>query len=74
MPPKMPHIRGQIERFISPYEQRVFADLTDSKLMMSKARRKLENIKDFLPGLVIYVATVTTGNYLHEKYARDERY
>ena len=67
-------MRGQIERYLSPYEQKVFGDIFDTKLMMMKARRKLENIKDFLPGLLIYATTMYTGNYLHEKYARDQRY
>ena len=74
MPPKIPRIRGQIEYFTSPYEQRLFSDLLDTKLMMTKVRRKLENVKDFFPGLAIFCITITTGNYLHDKYERDERY
>jgi UcrQ family len=69
-----PHIRGQIEYFTSPYEQRLFSDLFDSKLMMTKMRRKMSFVKDFAPGLILFASVYTWGNATHEKNSRAHRY
>lgn len=75
MAPKVPpRIRGQIEYFTSPYEQSLFADLFDSRLMMTKMRRHLRHVRDIAPGVIIFAAVYTWGNSTHERYAHEERY
>ena len=76
MPPKPKlHLKGQIEYFISPYEQRLFADWLDPKLVLTKVRRKVsENAKDVLPGLTLLVGTIYLGDKIREDEVKRERY
>lgn len=75
MAPKVPlRVRGQIEYFTSPYEQKVFSDLFDSKLMMTKMRRKLIFLRDMAPGAIIFASVYTWGNATHEKLSHENRY
>ncbi|PXF44715.1 hypothetical protein BWQ96_05572 [Gracilariopsis chorda] len=75
MPPKVPpYIRGQIEYFTSPYEQRFFGDIFDAKLMMTKFRRHMKHVRDFAPGVIIFAAVYTWGNSTHERLSREHRY
>lgn len=76
MPPRPKvHLKGQIERFVSPYEQKLFADWLDPKLVMTKARRKVsENATDVLPGALLLFGTVYFGDRMHEEYAKEHRF
>lgn len=75
MAPKVPvRVRGQIEYFTSPYEQRLFGDMFDAKYMMAKLWRNLEFVKDAAPAAIILAAIVTWGPAKHEKIAREQRY
>jgi hypothetical protein len=69
-----PRMRGQIEYFTSPYEQNLFGDIFDARLMMTKMRRKLGFVKDFGPGLVLFAAVYNWGNSDHERRAHEHRY
>lgn len=75
MPPKVPpYIRGQIEYFTSPYEQKLFSDIFDARLMMTKMRRKLSFVRDMAPGFIIFASVYTWGNATHERLSREDRY
>jgi len=75
MAPKIPpRMRGQIEYFTSPYEQKLFSDLPDTKLMMTKMRRKLGFVKDMAPGLIMFASVYTWGNATHERLSHENRY
>ena len=75
MPPKMkPRVRGQIEYFISPYEQSFFGDIFDAKLMMTKMRRKLVFVRDMAPAVILFGSVYTWGNAKYEKNTRAQRY
>lgn len=68
-------VRGQVERSISPYEQTLFGDLMDVPLLLTKARRKVEdNFLSVTPGVLLFVGTVTWGNWYHEKLSQEQRY
>lgn len=75
MPPKkIPHIRGQIEYFTSPYEQKLFGDMFDAKYMMTKLRRLALDARDMTPGVILFASVYTWGNATHARYAREHRY
>lgn len=75
MPPKkVPFIRGQIEYFTSPYEQKMFGDFRDSKLMMARLGHIFENVRSMAPGIIMFAAVYTWGNATHERLARQHRY
>lgn len=75
MAPKVPpRVRGQIEYFTSPYEQKLFGDVFDAKLMMTKFRRRMRHVREFAPGLIIFAAVYTWGNATHERLAHEHRY
>jgi hypothetical protein len=75
MAPKIPpRVRGQIEYFTSPYEQKLFADLFDTRLMMTKMRRKVGFLRDMAPGLIIFASVYQWGNATHEKHSHAARY
>ncbi len=69
-----PRVRGQIEYFTSPYEQTLFGDIWNTKLMMTKLRRKLSFVKDMAPGALIFASVYTWGNAAHAKNALEDRY
>lgn len=69
-----PRVRGQIERFLSPYEQTFFGDVWNAQLMMTKMRRKLTFIKDMAPGVLIFASVYTWGNATHAKHSLEHRY
>lgn len=73
-PKKVPFMRGQIEYFTSPYEQKMFSDFLDSKLMMAKLRRNFEDVRSMAPGIIMFAAIYTWGNATHERLAREHRY
>lgn len=75
MPPKIPpRVRGQIEYFTSPYEQKLFGDMFDAKYMMAKLRRNLDFLKDAAPAAIIFATIVTWGPAKHERLAKEHRY
>lgn len=75
MAPKVPpRVVGQIEYFTSPYEQKLFADLFDSKLMMTKFSRHMRNMRPVVPGLIIFAGVYTWGNATHHKLSMESRY
>eukprot|EP00871_Galdieria_phlegrea_P003691 jgi/Galph1/4322/GphlegSOOS_G3002.1 len=77
MPPKAPpyKIKGVIEYFVSPNEQKLFEDLTDVKLLMTKARRKVaDNLPGMLPGLVVFFGCYFGGNYLYDQKIKSARW
>lgn len=69
-----PRVVGQIEYFTSPYEQKLFADIFDVNLIMTKLRRKVDILKDMAPALIIFASVYSWGNKTHEKLARESRY
>lgn len=73
-PKKVPFMRGQIEYFTSPYEQKMFSDFLDSKYMMAKLRRNLEDVRSMAPGIIIFAAVYTWGNSTHARLAHEHRY
>lgn len=73
-PKKVPFMRGQIEYFTSPSEQKLFSDFFDAKYMMAKLRRNLDDVRAMVPGLVMFAAIYTWGNSTHERLAREHRY
>jgi hypothetical protein len=75
--PAKPNVRlkGQIEYFISPYEQRIFADWFDPKLILTKLQRKVsENAKDVVPAFLVLVGTIYLGDKLYEEESKRHRY
>lgn len=75
MAPKVPpRIRGQIEYFTAPGEQKLFGDIFDARLMMTKMQRKAGFLKDMAPGLILFAAVYQYGNNTHAKHAHDARY
>jgi hypothetical protein len=75
MAPKVPpRIRGQIEYFTSPYEQKLFGDVFDAKLMMTKLQRKTSFLRDMAPGFILFASVYQWGNATHEKNSHAARY
>lgn len=75
MAPKVPpRIRGQIEYFTSPYEQKLFGDLFDARLRMTKLWRKLSVVKDAAPAIILFASVYTWGNNKHERLSHEHRY
>lgn len=75
MAPKVPpRIRGQIEYFTAPSEQKLFSDVFDAKLMMTKMRRKMSFLRDMAPGFILFTSVYQWGNATHAKHSRDARY
>lgn len=75
MAPKVPpRIRGQIEYFTSPTEQKLFSDVFDAKLMMVKMRRKVSFLRDMAPGFILFASVYQWGNATHEKHSIADRY
>lgn len=69
------HLKGQIEYFTSPYEQKIFADWFDPKLIMTKAKRKVtENAKDVLPGITLFLGTVYLGDKAYDNNIKGHRF
>lgn len=69
-----PRVRGQIEYFVSPYEQKLFGDMRSAPFMMGQVKRTLNAVKDFGPSLIFFIGVYTWGNAQHEKYGREHRY
>eukprot|EP00170_Pyropia_yezoensis_P008070 contig_33523_g8097 len=65
-----PKVRGQVERSISPYEQTLFGDLMDVPLLLTKARRKVE---DKLPLRHAWRFAVCGDRYLGQLVPREAR-
>ncbi len=75
MAPKVPpRVRGQIEFFTSPYEQTLFGDVRDARLVMTKLMRHASKLKDMAPSLLIFASIYTWGNATHSKNALEHRY
>jgi len=77
MPPKAPpyKIKGVIEYFVSPNEQKLFSDLTDIKLLTTKARRKVaDNLPSMLPGILLFCGCYFGGYYVHEQRIKSARW
>lgn len=71
---KVPRVVGQIEYYTSPYEQKLFGDIFDVHLLVTKMGRKVGILKDMAPSLILFACVYTWGNAKHEKYAHDARY
>ena len=75
MAPKMPpRMRGQIEYFTSPYEQTLFGDLMNPKLLLTYVRRSMSGLKDMAPAALIFAGVYTWGNAKHAENALEHRY
>lgn len=75
MAPKIPpRIRGQIEYFTAPNEQKLFGDIFDTRYLMAKMQRKAGFLKDMAPGLILFASVYQYGNTTHARHAKEARY
>eukprot|EP00184_Porphyridium_aerugineum_P004078 CAMPEP_0184694192 /NCGR_PEP_ID=MMETSP0313-20130426/2233_1 /TAXON_ID=2792 /ORGANISM="Porphyridium aerugineum, Strain SAG 1380-2" /LENGTH=74 /DNA_ID=CAMNT_0027152443 /DNA_START=270 /DNA_END=494 /DNA_ORIENTATION=+ len=74
MAPKGPKIRGVVTYYISPFEQRIFADWFDANFVMTKMRRKITENWEWIPSFAFSFGLVTWAKAENKRDHDSHRY